>query len=500
MKHRKVPGATWIFVAVMVVFNAGYAQDDRCTALSKPALFADTVVTSTTTMTMAPNGAPAFCEIDAVISSATDSHVGVVYRLPAQWNGKLLGLGGGGWMGNISLNGAMAGLTRGYATMQTDTGHPIDSGFDTRWAIGASGTPNTAAIEDFGYRAVHLMTEVGKQVAAAYYGKQQTRAYWQGCSTGGRQGFMEVQRYPDDYDGVIAGAPVYDLLTTTGALTRYNNFASPQRRLAPTHLELLNRAVLKACDQLDGKPDGIVVDPRACHWDPKELQCKAGQSGDTCLTSDQVDAVRVAYAGVKTQDGHVAAYPLSRGGELGWTRFAFATEEPPGDNASVGMNGLRAALFDDADYDLRRFDVNRDVARARSSTLANTYEAIDPNLSAFVRHGGKLIIWHGFYDPGPGPTGTIAYYEQARRATQTSTDIDQSIRLFLAPGVAHCGGGPGPDRIDFLSALDKWVEQDKAPTQITATKQNSTLTWPVCAYPALPRGDARNQGVSYTCK
>jgi feruloyl esterase len=307
---------------------------------------------------------------------------------------------------------------------------------------------------------------------------------------------MEAQRYPEDYDGVIAGAPVYDLLTTTGALLRYNNFAAPERRLAPPHLELINRSVLKACDARDGAADGIIGDPRLCEWDPGELACVSGAEGDACLTPAQVDAVRVAYQGIRTKSGAVAAYPLSRGSELGWTRFHAPQGGPPGDAASVGMSGLRPAFFDDANFDLTRFDADRDVARVRASALAKTYEAIDANLSAFVGRGGKLIIWHGFYDPGPGPLGTIAYYEQALRATKTPRDVAQSIRLFLAPGVAHCGGGPGADQIDFLSALERWVEHGEAPDAITATKKESSLSWPVCAYPAMTRGRG---GAGYEC-
>lgn len=263
---------------------------DACSALAAPELFSHTTVTSAMSLAAdAETGAPAHCAVEATLSPVEGSTIGVVYRLPPpeEWNGKLLGLGGGGWAGNVRLATAIEGLERGYATLQTDGGHAAVSPFETTWAADAEGRANMVAIEDFGHRAVHEMTARGKDIAAAYYGRAHDLAYWQGCSTGGRQGLMEVQRYPGDYDGVIAGAPVYDLMTQMNGWARARNFSAPERKLAPSHPALIAAAVLDACDAADGAEDGIVQDPRACDWDPAALACGADAADDSaCLTPD----------------------------------------------------------------------------------------------------------------------------------------------------------------------------------------------------------------------
>lgn len=469
------------------------APADACSALTGSRAFAQTQITRAAMVAPAA-GRPAFCEVQGVIRAAEGSEVGVVYRLPEGWNGKLLALGGGGWMGNVTLQAASEGLTRGYATLQTDAGHTSGTGFDaSAWAINADGSANQPKLEDFAHRAIHLMTERGKQVIAAYYGRSARRSYYQGCSTGGRMGLMEVQRYPQDFDGVIAGAPVYTLQTQTSAVLRTVAFDAPGARLLPAHLELVNKAVLAACDAADGAVDGVLRDPRQCAFDPGALQCAAGQSGENCLTAAQVTALRRVYAGELAPDGSVASYPLERGGETGWSRFVAATSAgDPGGN-SGGLHALRGPLLGEPDFDLARFTAG-DVAKVRSSWLASVYEARQPDISAFANRGGKLILWHGFNDPGPSARGTVEYFEAATRATPRAAE---AVRLFLAPGVAHCSGGAGPDRVDWLGALDRWVEQGTAPEELPASKANSPLAWNLCAYPKLPTGGADG---SYSCR
>ena len=463
-----------------------------CSALAQ-ATFSQTQVKSAAVVAAA-SGLPAYCEVQGIIRPVPGSEIGVVYRLPANWNRKVLALGGGGWMGNITLQTASEGLGRGYATLQTDAGHTTGAGFDASpWAINADGSANKPALEDFSHRAIHLMTVRGKEVVKSFYGAAASRAYYQGCSTGGRMGLMEVQRYPDDFDGVIAGAPVYTLQTQTSAQLRTLAFTAPGARLLPAHLTLINKAVLAACDAADGKADGVVRDPRACNFDPAKLACASGQATDSCLVPAQIDALRKAYAGVKMANGAVAAYPLDKGGETGWARFIPATSAgDPGGN-SGGMYALRGPLFGDPNFDMNKFTPET-VATVRSSWLAGVYEAKDPNIAPFVRKGGKLILWHGFSDPGPSARGTVEYYEAALKATPRA---DAATRLFLAPGVGHCSGGAGPDRIDWLGALDNWVEKNQAPEELPATKAGSTLAWNVCAYPKLPTGAADG---TYSCK
>lgn len=432
-------------------------------------------------------GQPAFCELSGVLSPAPGSRIGVVYRLPLEWNGKLVGFGGGGWAGDVRLQTALPALAKGYAVMQTDGGHPSADSADASWAVLSKGRPNEAALTDFIWRAVHETAVQGKALARAFYGRPYTRAYFQGCSTGGRMGLTEVQRFPDDFDGVIAGAPVLDLVVQTSALMRTQFFhKDPQSNLRPEQLPVINQAVLASCDRLDGAVDGIVANPTACRWDPAALQCKAGETGGSCLTPKQVATVRNAYRGYTTRDGRVAAWPLMRGGELDWlTRSVGNPRMPLGSNALTGSRGIQYLVYADPDYDLNQWDPEKDLAGVRGGAFAKQYEAIEADIRPFLRKGGKLILWHGGYDPGPSPLGTIAYYDSVRRAS--GSEADAGVRLFLAPGVYHCGGGPGPDRFDMLSALDAWVERGTPPASVVATKGDGKLSRPLCPYPEQAR-------------
>ncbi len=489
----------------LVVGSAAFAKPGAgaCAKLLS-ATFPNTTISSAKEVAASDSAkTPAYCEVMGVVSPVKDSHIGVVYRLPDSWNGKLLGLGGGGWAGNVKIEPAEPGLAKGYATAQTDGGHPSPSLWDTSWAA------SPAAAEDFAHRAIHLMTTTGKAVVAKYYDQPQEQAYFQGCSTGGRQGLMEVQRYPDDYNGVISGAPVYSLATQTTGLLRSLAFASPGASMTSAQLSRLSEAALAACDDQDGLKDGIITDPRACNFDPAVIQCKAGEPGESCLSPAQVAAVRAVYAGVKAQGGQFASYPLSRGSELAWDRF-IATDKPADgaalatSAAGAGLGGLRAALFGKADFDLTRFSADRDYKPLRTSAFAKLYEAKDPNIVAFVSKGGKLILWHGFEDPGPSPLATIDYYKDVQRVTGSKAGpLDAGVRFFIAPGVYHCRGGPGADTFDTLGALDKWVQKGHAPETLLATRQDGKLSRPLCRYPALPRykgaGDP-NSADSFACK
>jgi feruloyl esterase len=437
---------------------------------------------------------PANCDVKAIIRPEKGSEIGVVYRLPEHWNGKVLALGGGGWMGNVALQTAREGLNRGYATLQTDAGHTTGTGFDaSAWAINPDGSPNRPRLTDFSYRAIHLMTERGKALVGAYYGKAANRSYYQGCSTGGRMGLMEVQHYPKDFDGVIAGAPVYTLQTQTSAQLRSAAFDQPGARLQPPQLTALHRAVLAACDAKDGAADGVLRDPRACDFDPGVLQCAAGQASADCLNPPQVAALRRVYAGEKTSSGATASYPLEKGGESGWSRFVPSSgANDPGTN-SGGMYALRGPLLGNPAFDMSHFSAG-DVNTVRSSWLASIYEVRKPDITKFVSHGGKLLLYHGLSDPGPSPRGTIEYFDAVVKKSRRAAD---SARLFLAPGMGHCSGGDGPDRVQWLEALEKWDETGKAPEELPATKANSSLAWNLCAYPKLPTGQPDG---SYACR
>ena len=502
MYGRRVGAGALITICAVGGVNIAAAAD-VCGTLTTKSEFENTVIVSATAVDAnASEGLPEFCEIQATISPVAGSKIGAVYRLPARWNGKVLGLGGGGFAGNVGLDAAAQGLARGYAVIQNDMGHPSPNALDPTFAIAANGEPNVEGIIDFGHRATHLATSVGKELVARRYGRSPEHAYWQGCSTGGRQGLAEVQRYPDDYDGVIAGAPVYAPQTYGNALLRTQAFhARPERNLTPAQVPAIRDAVLAACDADDGLADGILTDPRTCGWDPGELACSASSAPDAqCLSAAQVETVRRVYAGVKMKDGRFAAMPLMRGGEGDdWvTRMIGNSNAPLGVNARLGAPFFPYIVKGDPTYDILKFDPDRDWAALDGGIAAAEVHQQNPNIAPFTSRGGKLLLWHGFNDPGPSPLTTIAYFEAVRAAVPAAAN---SVRLYLAPGVFHCRGGPGPDQFDALSAIEGWVERGIAPTSIVATKTDSPLSRPLCPYPQLPRykGGDPNDAASFEC-
>jgi feruloyl esterase len=473
MRMRRIGMAALVAAGWTAMAQASPESD--CTALNGKSLSGAPIVARYV-------AASAFCEVSATLSPVVGSHIGVVYRLPDQWNGKLLGLGGGGWAGNLRLAAAAPGLARGYATAQTDGGHPGTNVWDTDW------TSDPEAVTDFAWRAIHEMTVAGKKLVELRYGRAQERAFYQGCSTGGRQGLMEAQRFPDDYDGIIAGAPVYTLQVQSSAILRNRLFGGGNGFTMAT-LKLVNDAVLKACDKQDGIADGILADPRRCRWDPATLACPPGAANATgCLTAGQVATLRRAYDGERAPDGSWAALPLQRGGETGWSRFIDAAGTGVDATRGGGMMGLGPLLFGDRPIDMAAL-TPAEVPVARASAFAKTYEAADPDLRRFMAHGGRLILWHGLSDPGPSPINTIAYYEQIRGVDRTSAD--SHVRLFLNPGVEHCGGGPGADQPDTLTALESWVERGRPPGVVLAARADRTLSRPLCPYPSRPLYDGK---------
>jgi feruloyl esterase len=437
------------------------------------------------------NGLPGFCEVTATLSPAAGSNIGVVYRLPASWNGKVLGIGGGGWMGNTTIQAASEGLRKGYATLQTDAGHPAGNVWDTSWAV------NPDAAKDFAWRGIHEMTVAGKKLVAAYYDQPHRRAYYQGCSTGGRMGLMEAQRFPADYDMISAGAPVYTLQVQNSAVLRNVTFAKGGGGFTAEDLALAQRSSLAACDEADGLKDGLINDPRQCHWDPGAIQCTGAKTA-SCLSAPQVTALRAAYDGVRAPDGEWAMLPMNRGGEAGWAAFVGTAGDGQDATNGGGLAGLLPLIFGERPVTLAGLTLD-DVMAVRRSPFAQTYEAKDPDLRPFFRSGGKLLLWHGESDPGPSPVATTDYYQAVRaRAPAASSQA----RYFLYPGVGHCAGGPGADQVPLLAALESWDETGAAPDVLTGTKTDGSLTRPHCAWPNVARyrgtGDA-NSPASWQC-
>ena len=493
MNHRHLALISKLALCVAMVPTQSYSGDLlSCSELDADGLFNNTKVKSSKLVDpKAETGLPGYCEVQATIKPTRGSNVGVVYRFPSVWNGKLYAVGGGGFAGNLTVDAVSAALKKGYATASNDLGHASANSLDANFAVESPGKANEDAITDFGYRATNASGKLAKQILNEHYGKNPSKSYFEGCSTGGRQGLAEMQRFAEDFDGVIAGAPVYNALVYTNSVFRVQAFhAKPESNLMPEHVPLISKAVMEACDAKDGVKDGILSDPRQCKWDPAELLCKPGQSGAQCLSQPQVDTVRKVYDGLKGADGKWRAMPLMRGGEGDWvTRMIGTPEMPRGLNAVLGSPFVSHLVKNDQQYDIMSFDVDQGKADIEKSFAGDRVLQENPDISRFTRRGGKLILWHGFNDPGPSPLSTIDYFEKVVEAIGSGADkaaeAQKSARLFLAPGVGHCRGGAGPDQFDMLSALEAWSEKNEAPERIIATKAGSNLSRPLCPYPKL---------------
>jgi feruloyl esterase len=421
---------------------------------------------------------PAFCRVAATLTPSPDSQITMEIWLPAEnWNGKFLAVGNGGWAGTISLDAIAAGLRRGYAAASNDTGH---SGAGAEFALSQD------KLIDFAYRAMHEMTVQSKTIIGAFYNRPPRLSYYQGCSTGGRQGMMEAQRYPNDFDAIVAGAPVYNMvhLNVSQTALQVHMLKNPERIVPPNKVTLIADAATAACDANDGVKDNIINDPRACKFDPGTLACKASDGAD-CLTTGEVESARQLYLPVKTKTGQVVYPGRSPGVESGWAARIPVAGKPV---SPLWGDMPRFVGHRDANWDAMSFDLEKDLALTLKN--ASFIEASDPNLSKFKARGGKLLLWHGWADPGPSPENTINYYSQAAKASGGSQD--DWMRLFLLPGVAHCGGGVGPDQADFLGAMERWREEGVAPEQITASRNAgrsglTPMTRPLCPFPQIAK-------------
>jgi feruloyl esterase len=433
---------------------------------------------------------PSFCRIAASLSPTNDSDIRIEVWLPTEnWNAKFQAVGNGGWAGSVSYAAMQRALQEGYATASTDTGH---TGANTRFAFG-----HPEKMIDFAYRAVHEMTVASKVIVAAFYGQAARLSYWTGCSTGGRQGLMAAQRYPEDFDGIIAGAPANYMthLSASHIATGVAVLREPASSLTPRTYEVLNKAVVAACDARDGVKDGLLADPRACRFDPTTLLCRAGDSGE-CLTAPQAEAVKKVYAPTTKANGELIYPALQPGSELAWGPV---TAGPTPFGISMWMFRY---LHDDENWDWRTFDLDRDTALANEK--AGFTNALQTDLSAFKKRGGKLLLYHGWNDHLIAPENTVNYYSGVL-STMGGTQADW-IRLFMAPGMQHCNGGPGPNQINWLAALERWREAGDAPDQIPAyrvTNNRVDMTRPLCPYPQLAvyKGvGSTNDAANFVCR
>jgi feruloyl esterase len=444
--------------------------------------------------------------------------------LPETWNGKFVMGGGGGFVGSVQNTSLMYGsLQKGYATVGTDTGH-AGHPLSASWAHN-----NLERLVSFGHQAVHRTTVTAKALITDYYGTDISRSYFTGCSRGGGQGFMEAQRYPEDFDGIVAGSPAHDWTGVAARAMQINAAMFPDpsdlRRsiVGPAEQQLIESSYLEACDALDGIEDGILNDPRQCTFDIGTLLCD-GEKTDQCLSTEQIAAVRVVYEGPKDSQGRALSEGLPFGGETaaaGWSRWltggletlddaGFQSGVEAGDfEAPVAPNFLfgfgkgimRYFIYNDPEWTYDGYDwdnFQKDAERA-----AQTLNATNPDLSAFRERGGKLLIYNGWSDPAQTNHTFINYYEEVLAFDEAAVN---DVRMFLMPGVEHCFGGPGPSWVNFLDEIDNWVETGNAPDQVVAYWLDENMqpdgSRPVCAYPEAAQYDGEGNtrdASSFSC-
>lgn len=455
---------------------------------------------------------PAFCRVAGVAKPTSDSYIRFEVWLPASgWNEKFLGVGNGGFAGGIDYRSMGGDLKRGYATAATDTGHEAD-GEDASWAF-----KHPEKVADFGYRALHETTVNAKKLLEAFYGRPAHHAYFDSCSDGGREALMEAQRFPDDFDGILAGAPAnyWTNLLSSGVAILREMSGNPAAYISDVKLPAISAAVLDACDAQDGVKDGIVSDPVHCRFNPDVLLCKAEESR-SCLTAPQISLLKKLYQGGRDSHGNQifpGVMPGAEQGQGGWGPWILG--EGPGTSAGNGFatNYFRYVVFEDPAWNLATANVD-DVERAATEKTARMLNATDPDLRRFEARGGKLILYHGWNDPGIAPLNTVNYYKSVI-AAMGAEKVQSFVRLYMAPGMQHCIGGPGPTLFGQLgtttakgpehgiyAALEEWVEKGAAPAEIIATKYDAShkavMTRPLCPYPQVAKYKGSGDTNDYT--
>jgi len=427
--------------------------------------------------------------------------------LPDDWNGRLLMGGGGGFAGSLSTQGKPY-VNRGYAVVGTDTGHQA-SGIRADWANG-----HLERLVNYGYLGVHRTAETAKAILRAHYGAAPARSYFEGCSNGGRQALMEAQRYPDDFDGIIAAAPAADFTGIMAAFI-YNMqriFPDPDDLRNPVITDdnraLLQSATLRTCDRADGVADGILDDPSECRFDLQSLACPDEQAAPGCLTTAQREAIDAVYGGPRNQDGAIySGFPFGEE-TAAWAPWITGPNpelwnglQEPSLQFAFGTQGFKYLVFGDPDWDYSSYDFSgfeRDVAQ-----LSSVADATDPDLSGLKASGGKLLIWHGWADPALTAQASIDYYEAA---AELDPDTSDYFRLFLLPGVHHCAGGPGPSRAEWLEVMEDWVENGQAPESLIAYRIEEAevvMSRRLCVYPGRAVYDGSgdpDDAASFACQ
>jgi feruloyl esterase len=494
--------------AAVIVFAAACGAPSQADAKPKPIACADlknAISLPDTTITLAealPAGANPnpvgtiavpICRVVGVTKPAVQFEV----WMPSQdWNGKFQLVGNGGTAGVISYAAMRTALTRGYATASTDTGHVSSGSFDSTWALGR---PDLVA--DFGYRGTHVTAVNGKAITQAFYDERPDYSYYVGCSKGGQQGLMEAQRYPEDFDGLIAGDPANNWTRFYAGSHLWYSIATlkdPESYIPASKTAILGNAVTAACDAIDGIVDGVLDDPRKCKFDPAILTCVAGQDPATCYTPKQVQAIKAIWSGVRTPAGELVHPPLVPGGEAGaggWAAWTTGSAPFTGLHFLAADGFFRYMVFENPSYDPFTFNYGSDLDFALAK-VGPVLDAVNPDLRELNHRKSKLIVYHGFSDPDISPLNTINYFENvvsfnAHHNDDRQDALDRTndfFRLFMVPGMQHCSGGPGPSNFDMLTALENWVEKGEAPTRVIASRITSGVidrTRPLCVYPRV---------------
>jgi feruloyl esterase len=520
MKSRLTSGlCAALLIAIAFSPSSAAAPPHTSCASLAATMLADTTITSAEEVSgqsftppggAAINGLRGFCRVAAVTKPAVKFEV----WLPlADWNGKFQGVGNGANAGSIAYPAMATALRRDYATASTDTGHATTNARDGSWAVG-----HPELVIDFGYRAIHVTAENAKKLVQAFYTQAPDHSYFVSCSTGGRQALMEAQRFPEDYDGIIAGDPAANWtrfqtgghLWITLALNK-----DPESYIPASKLHLIEDGVNAACDGLDGIKDGVLDDPRRCTFDPQVLACRAGQNPTSCLTATQVKAVKDIWSGARTSTGkeiYPAYMPGAEAAPGGWNAYMTGSGPLTGNHWEQSDNVLKYMVFENPKWDLRTFNYDKDVDFALAK-LGKTLDAFDPDLTRFKQRSGRLLLYHGWNDASISPLNTINYYESVvsalqgkRPRQQAETEAQEFARLFMVPGMLHCAGGPGPNSFDMLAALENWVEKRQPPERVIAshsTRGAVDRTRPLCVYPKVAKysgSGSTDAAENFTCQ
>jgi hypothetical protein len=465
----------------------------------------------------------AFCRVAAEATPSADSSIKIEVWMPVHdqngggWNGKLQGRGNGGFAGEIAYQQLGIGVSQGYAMAGTDAGHS-GSAVEANWALG-----HPEKVADYGYRGIHEMTRVAKAAVKAYYSKDPQHSYFWGCSNGGRQALMEAQRFPEDYDGILAGAPAnyFTHLLTKALADAQATTLDPASYIPSSKLPAIARAVNAACDAQDGVTDGILNDPRQCHFDPEAMLCKEGDS-EKCLTAAQVTALKKLYEGPNDAKGRKifpGYLPGAEEGPGGWETWIIGPA--PGKSLLFAFSGgyFSNFVYGKGDWNYRDASVDQAMKAADEKT-AQVLNSTEANLTAFKARGGKLILYHGWNDPAISALNTINYYNDVA-SKMGARETEAFARLYMVPGMQHCGGGPGTDSFGQFGAgtkdaqhnvelaVEAWVEKGIAPKAIVAIKieegdaaKNVKMSRPLCPYPQIAKykgkGDTNDAG-NFVC-